>query len=181
MNNNQTLTLHHREILNAKETPVLYMGGLGVEVVYMCVYACMLCVCVCAHVFMHARVRTKTIIREHMCLGPWLWIRPKAVGRPKSQGYWQWPQNGNHEPGLHQSLGRTSGLNSWYLGSQFCWTIGRRPGTMTAFSLVMLVKLVFLVVFCCCCVFFLFHLLRQMSTRCSLAKALSFWREERSH
>ena len=73
---------------------------------------------------------------------------------------------------------------------------------MTAFSLVMLGKLVFLVVFviffCCCCVFtsesssfslFLinffsfsfFRLLRQMSTRCSSAKALSFWREERSH
>ena len=70
---------------------------------------------------------------------------------------------------------------------------------MTAFSLVMLGKLVFLVVFVsfsfflfCCCVFtsessgfslffFFFRLLRQMSTRCSSAKALSFWREERSH
>ena len=68
---------------------------------------------------------------------------------------------------------------------------------MTAFGLVMLGKLVFLVVFvfCCCCVvtsessvfslilniFIFFRLLRQMSTRCSSAKALSFWREERSH
>ena len=68
---------------------------------------------------------------------------------------------------------------------------------MTAFGLVMLGKLVLLVVFifCCCCVFmsessgfslFLIFLLfflsfRQMSTRCSSAKALSFWREERSH
>ena len=47
---------------------------------------------------------------------PYKWIGPKAVGRPKSQGYWQWPENGNHGPGLHQSPGRTSGLNSWYLG-----------------------------------------------------------------
>ena len=67
---------------------------------------------------------------------------------------------------------------------------------MTAFSLVMLGKLVFLVVFCCYCVFTsetsvfclvliyffnFFRLLHQMSTRCSSAKALSFWREERSH
>ena len=68
---------------------------------------------------------------------------------------------------------------------------------MTAFDLVMLGKLVFLVVFvfCCCCVFtsessifslilnifIFFRLHRQMSTRCSSAKALSFWREERSH
>ena len=66
---------------------------------------------------------------------------------------------------------------------------------MTAFGLVMLGKLVFLVVFCCCCVFtsessifslilnifIFFRLYRQMSTRCSSAKALSFWREERSH
>ena len=69
---------------------------------------------------------------------------------------------------------------------------------MTAFSLVMLGKLVFPVVFCCCCIitsesivfsfflikkysFIFFRLLRQMSTRCSSAKALSFWREERSH
>ena len=67
---------------------------------------------------------------------------------------------------------------------------------MTAFGLVMLGKLVFLVVvvvvFCCCCVFtsessifslilnifIFFRLHRQMSTRCSSAKALSFWREE---
>ena len=66
---------------------------------------------------------------------------------------------------------------------------------MTAFGLVMLGKLVFLVVFGCCCVFtsessvfsliliifILFRLHRQMSTRCSSAKALSFWREETSH
>ena len=70
---------------------------------------------------------------------------------------------------------------------------------MTAFGLVMLGKLVFLVVFacffCCCCVFtskssifslilnifIFFRLHRQMSTRSSSAKALSFWREERSH
>ena len=69
---------------------------------------------------------------------------------------------------------------------------------MTAFGLVMLGKLVFLVVFVCfgcCCVFtsessvfslilnrfFFFRLHRQMSTRCSSAKALTFWREERSH
>ena len=76
---------------------------------------------------------------------------------------------------------------------------------MTAFSLVMLGKLFFPVVlgsffffFCCCCIFtsesivfslflikkksfIFFRLLRQMSTRCSSAKALSFWREERSH
>ena len=66
---------------------------------------------------------------------------------------------------------------------------------MTAFGLVMLGKLVFLVVFCCCCVFtsessifslilnifIFFRLHRQMSTRCSSVKALSFWREERSH
>ena len=69
---------------------------------------------------------------------------------------------------------------------------------MTAFGLVMLGKLVLLFVFvcfCCCCVFtsessifslilnifIFFRLLRQMSTRCSSAKALSFWREERSH
>ena len=64
---------------------------------------------------------------------------------------------------------------------------------MTAFGLVMLGKLVFLVVFGCCCVFtsessvfslilnIFFRLHRQMSTRCSSAKALSFWREERSH
>ena len=76
---------------------------------------------------------------------------------------------------------------------------------MTAFSLVMLGKLVFPVVFgsfffCCCCIitsesivfslfliklkkysFIFFRLLRQISTRCSSAKALSFWREERSH
>ena len=69
---------------------------------------------------------------------------------------------------------------------------------MTAFSLVMLGKLVFPVVFCCCCIimsesivfsfflikkysFIFFRLLRQMSTRCSSAKALSFWREERSN
>ena len=66
---------------------------------------------------------------------------------------------------------------------------------MTAFGLVMLGKLVFLVVFCCCCVFtsessifslilnifIFFRLHPQMSTRCSSAKALSFWREERSH
>ena len=93
---------------------------------------------------------------------------------------------------------------------------------MTAFSLLMLGKLVFLV-FCCffavvtalylnpvaslsfffsffsiiktvCfdCSYFttailtrgdinIFRLLRQVSTRCLLAKALSFWREERSH
>ena len=74
---------------------------------------------------------------------------------------------------------------------------------MTAFSLVVLGKLVFLVVFCCCCIFtsessvfslflikkkkkkkkkfYFLRLLLQMSTRCSSAKALSFWREERSH
>ena len=63
---------------------------------------------------------------------------------------------------------------------------------MTAFGLVMLGKLVFLVVFCCCCVFTsessifspilnIFIFFRQMSTRYSSAKALSFWREERSH
>ena len=66
---------------------------------------------------------------------------------------------------------------------------------MTAFGLVMLGKLVFLFVFCCCCVFtsessifslilnifIFFRLLRQMSTRCSSAKALSYWRDERSH
>ena len=72
---------------------------------------------------------------------------------------------------------------------------------MTAFGLVMLGKLFFLVgfvCFCCCCVFtsessvfslflikkniyIFFSLHRQMSTRCSSAKALSFWREERSH
>ena len=71
---------------------------------------------------------------------------------------------------------------------------------MTAFGLVMLGKFVLLVVFaclffCCCCVFtsessifslilnifIFFRLHRQMSTRCSSAKALSFWREERSH
>ena len=66
---------------------------------------------------------------------------------------------------------------------------------MTAFGLVMLGKLVFLVVFCCCCVFtaessvfclilnifIFFRLHHQMSTRCSSTKALSFWREERSH
>ena len=70
---------------------------------------------------------------------------------------------------------------------------------MTAFSLVMLGKLVFLVVFVSFFAVvaslrlnpavslslfyfsFFFRLLRQMSTRCSSAKALSFWREERSH
>ena len=96
---------------------------------------------------------------------------------------------------------------------------------MTAFSLVMLGKMVFLVCFFRCCgfmsesssfslffinlkrIFFfffkssrlcfdcsyfttgtltrgdtdIFHLLHQMSTRCLSAKALSFWREERSH
>ena len=71
---------------------------------------------------------------------------------------------------------------------------------MTAFSLVVLGKLVFLVVFRCCCIFtsessvfslflikkkkkkfYFLRLLLQMSTRCSSAKALSFWREERSH
>ena len=52
----------------------------------------------------------------HVASHDYLWIGPKAVGRPKSQGYWQWPENGNHEPGLHQSPGRTSGLNSRYLG-----------------------------------------------------------------
>ena len=69
---------------------------------------------------------------------------------------------------------------------------------MTAFGLVMLGKLVFLLVlfvFCCCSVFMsessvfslflnifiFFRLHHQMSTRCSSAKALSFWREERSH
>ena len=69
---------------------------------------------------------------------------------------------------------------------------------MTAFGLVMLGKLLlllFLFVFSCCCVFMsessifslilnifiFFRLHRQMSTRCSSAKALSFWREERSH
>ena len=61
---------------------------------------------------------------------------------------------------------------------------------MTAFGLVMLGKLVFLVVFvfCCCCVvtsessvfslilniFIFFRLHRQVSTRCSSTKALSF-------
>ena len=72
---------------------------------------------------------------------------------------------------------------------------------MTAFGLVMLGKLPFFLLF----LFFavvaslclnpavslslfnkinlkkIFRLLRQMSTRCSSAKALSFWREERSH
>ena len=70
---------------------------------------------------------------------------------------------------------------------------------MTAFGLVMLGKLVLLVVFVyfllLLCLYvriqrflslfnfsFLFFLsFRQMSTRCSLAKALSFSREERSH
>ena len=70
---------------------------------------------------------------------------------------------------------------------------------MTAFSLVMLGKLFFLVVFVGVFpvvaslrlnpaaslsfnfLFFFFRLLRQMSTRCSSAKALSFWRKERSH
>ena len=68
---------------------------------------------------------------------------------------------------------------------------------MTAFGLVMLGKLVFLVVFVCFWlllrlyvssvfslilnIFIFFRLHRQMSTRCSSAKALSFWREERSH
>ena len=70
---------------------------------------------------------------------------------------------------------------------------------MTAFGLVMLGKLVFLVVVFCfffCCwvftsessifslilnIFIFFRLHRQMSTRCSSAKVLSFWREERSH
>ena len=65
---------------------------------------------------------------------------------------------------------------------------------MTAFSLVMLGKLFFLVVFVIFfavvastsessgfSLFFFFRLLRQMGTRCSSAKALSFWREERSH
>ena len=70
---------------------------------------------------------------------------------------------------------------------------------MTAFGLVMLGKLVFLVVFACFFAVvaslrlnpayslilkffsFFFRLHRQMSTRCSSAKALSFWREEWSH
>ena len=66
---------------------------------------------------------------------------------------------------------------------------------MTAFGLVMLGKwffLLFLFIFAvvaslclnpavCLSFYFFFRLLRQMSTRCSSAKALSFWREERSH
>ena len=60
---------------------------------------------------------------------------------------------------------------------------------MTAFSFVMLGKLVFFVAvvslrlnpvsFLFFLFFFFFHLLCQMSTRCLSAKALSFWREER--
>ena len=40
----------------------------------------------------------------------------KAVGRPTSPGYGQWLQNGSYGPELRQSPGRTSGLNSQYLG-----------------------------------------------------------------
>ena len=66
---------------------------------------------------------------------------------------------------------------------------------MTAFGLVMLGKLVLLVVFVYFLLllrlyvriqrflsfYFIFISFCQMSTRCSSAKALSFWREERSH